>query len=204
MIVTEILRNEHRIIEQVLNCLEKIAGRCTAEGDLDAGSATSALDFFRNFADRCHHGKEEGRLFPLLEERGLPRNGGPTGVMRAEHEQGRLLLQGMADAVGAAENRDAAAPGRFAACARSYVELMRSHIRKEDERLFPMADRVLSPTDQESLQEAFGAMEHEEMGEGTHESFLRLANELADRWNVPRARLETAAPACGSCGCHGH
>jgi hypothetical protein len=38
------------------------------------------------------------------------------------------------------------------------------------------------------------------MGQGTHEKYLRIADELADRWNVARADVE---PACGhvcSCG----
>ena len=31
---TQILMNEHRVIEQVLNCLETIAARCLSEGKL--------------------------------------------------------------------------------------------------------------------------------------------------------------------------
>jgi hemerythrin-like domain-containing protein len=200
MNATDILSSEHRVIEQVLACLEKIADRCGSAGGLDRESASQALDFFRSFADRCHHGKEEERLFPLLEQRGLSREHGPTGVMRFEHDQGRALLGGMAAAVAAADAGDATARERFAAHARGYVDLLRAHIRKEDERLFPMANRVLSAKDQESLLEAFGAMEHEDMGQGTHERYLRLADELADRWNVPRATA--AAPACRSCGGH--
>jgi hemerythrin-like domain-containing protein len=204
MNATEILRNEHRVIEQVLACLEKIADLCTPGRGLDAPSASQALDFFRNFADRCHHGKEEKRLFPLLEQRGFSPEHGPTGVMRFEHEQGRGLLRGMASAVAAAEAGDATAAGRFAADARRYVDLLRAHIRKEDEHLFPMADRALSANDQRSLEETFGSMEHDEMGQGSHENYLRLADELADRWAVPHARREGAAAAGGSCGCHKH
>lgn len=199
MRATDVLMDEHRVIEQVLSCLEKLANRCEAGEKLDSTSALEALAFFRNFADRCHHGKEEGRLFPLLEGRGLPREGGPTGVMRREHDEGRRLLQGMADAVAAPEGPSAA--GRFAAFARRYVDLLREHIRKEDGCLFPLADRALSAQDQEALREAFGAMEHEEMGEGTHETYLALADELADRWGVPK--VCNAAGAGRACGC-GH
>src|SRR5262245_60786760 len=99
MKATDILMDEHRVIEQVLNCLEKLADRCEAGETLDNTSASEALPFFRNFADRCHHGKEEGHLFPLLEARGFSRQGGPTGVMLHEHEEGRGLLTAMARAV---------------------------------------------------------------------------------------------------------
>jgi hemerythrin-like domain-containing protein len=197
MNATEILRHEHRVIEQVLECLERMAERCAYGVPLDVKSATQALDFFRNFADRCHHGKEESRLFPLLERRGFAREGGPTAVMRWEHDEGRRLLQGMAAAVAAPGEPSAA--GRFAALARRYVSLLREHIRKEDGCLFPLADRALSAQDQEALQEAFGAMEHDEMGEGAHETYVGLADDLADRWGVHRAF--NAVAAGGPCGC---
>ena len=51
-----------------------------------------AVDFIRNFADRTHHGKEEDNLFPALEQHGMPRQGGPVGVMLDEHDQGRGLV----------------------------------------------------------------------------------------------------------------
>src|SRR5262245_7867837 len=96
MTATEILKGEHRVIEQVLDCLDRITELALAEGRLDALSARQALAFFETFADRCHHGKEEGQLFPLLEARGLARQGGPTGVMLSEHEHGRAHIRCMA------------------------------------------------------------------------------------------------------------
>jgi hemerythrin-like domain-containing protein len=194
MKATEILMAEHRVIEQVLNCLEKLAERCEAGEILDRTSALAALDFFRHFADRCHHGKEEGHLFPLLEARGLPREGGPTGVMLAEHEEGRRLIGAMISAV--REN----GPREFACYARAYVGLLREHIRKEDHCLFPMAARALSVGDVESLARSFQNVESAEMGEGTHEHYLGLANDLAGRLGVPRVEV---SPSCGhTCGHH--
>jgi hemerythrin-like domain-containing protein len=193
MKVTDILMDEHRVIEQVLNCLEKLAERCEAGHELDAVSAREALDFFRNFADRCHHGKEEDCLFPLLEARGLARQGGPTGVMLHEHEEGRRLIAGLASAI------DTDSPVEFARQAWAYVRLLRDHIRKEDHCLFPMAAAILSGTDAESLAQLFEHAENADMGEGTHERYLRLANDLADRLGVPRARV---ASGCGPACCH--
>jgi hemerythrin-like domain-containing protein len=187
--------DEHRVIEQVLNCLEKLADRCEAGEKLDGTSALEALEFFRNFADRCHHGKEEGHLFPLLEARGFGRQGGPTGVMLHEHEEGRRLVAAMARTV----ERDT--PREFVRHARAYVGLLREHIRKEDQCLFPMAAGILSGTDAESLARRFEHVENAEMGEGTHEQYLQLANDLADRLDVNRAQV---TPACGHARCHHH
>ncbi len=68
MSTTQVLQDEHRIIERVLDCLERLAERCRAEGRLDAGPARDAIEFFRGFADRAHHGKEENHLFPMAEQ----------------------------------------------------------------------------------------------------------------------------------------
>jgi hemerythrin-like domain-containing protein len=193
---TEILSTEHRVIEQVLACLEVLADRCTADGVLDRQAAGQALDFFRTFADGCHHGKEEDHLFPLLEARGLPREGGPTGVMRWEHELGRRHLRVMAEAV------DAADISRFADHARAYANLLREHIAKEDERLFPMADRFLTAEDRQELLDRFADVEGRKMHAGTHEKYLQLANDLADRLGVPRAPVVGTAKGGCSCDCH--
>jgi hypothetical protein len=52
------------------------------------------------------------------------------------------------------------APGagkRFLDHARAYVPLMRRHIDKEDQCLFPWVERYLTTLERASLQEAFGA-----------------------------------------------
>jgi hemerythrin-like domain-containing protein len=201
---TDILKGEHRVIEQVLCCLEKMAHQCGAGRPLDYQAAREALDFFKYFADDCHHAKEEDFLFPLLEAKGFSQDHGPTGVMLREHEQGRRYLCGMAGALEEAAQGDPAAPGQFAGLALGYVALLRDHIAKEDERLFPMADRSLTPADQLALLDAFARVEDAEMFSHTHEKYLRIANELARRYGVPLIPLEAVAgPGCCSCSPHG-
>ena len=126
--------------------------------------AKDAVAFFRDFADRCHHGKEEAHLFPALEAKGFPRQGGPTGVMLHEHEQGRAHVRGMAEDIDAAAAGDAAALRQFIEHAEGYISLLREHIYKEDHVLFQLADRTLSEADQQALSAAFGQVEAEEMG----------------------------------------
>ena len=182
----------------MLDCLEKIAQNCAAEGRLDRTSAEQALDFFCNFADRCHHGKEETHLFPAMEAKGFPRQGGPTGVMFADHEQGRAHIRGMAQAVDGAVAGEREAVSRFVTHAHGYVGLLREHIEKEDHCLFTMANQALNEEDQQTLLAAFEHVEHEHMGLGTHEKYLHIADELADRFGVTRAVGDSSR----SCCCH--
>ncbi len=197
---TEILSSEHRVIERVLNCLEAMVRRAKSAGRLEGESAHEAVAFFRNFADHCHHGKEEDHLFPALEAAGFPRQGGPTGVMLHEHELGRAHLRGMDEAVEAAAAGDAAALGQFVSHAEGYLAVLREHIYKEDHVLFPLAERTLDEEEQQRLVGEFRRVEAEEMGAGTHERYLHVAQELAKQYGV--AATPTAAPTGPfHCGC---
>ena len=175
---TEILMTEHRAIERILAVLETAAHRLDEGQRPRADLFREAVDFVRNFADRCHHGKEEENLFPRMEERGLPREGGPLTVMLAEHDQGRAHVRAIADAIDAYESGDESAARTIAENARGYLQLLRGHIMKEDNILFPMSDRVLTPDDQQELEQRFEQVETEVMGPGAHERYHRLLDRL--------------------------
>ncbi|MGQ9576713.1 MAG: hemerythrin domain-containing protein [Thermoguttaceae bacterium] len=195
---TEILSQEHRVIEQVLACLEKIVENATLDRKLDGQAARDAIEFFRAFADRCHHGKEEARLFPAMEAKGFSPECGPTAVMRAEHDLGRLRVREMEAAIDAAAAGQKEAIDRFTGHARAYVELLRQHIQKEDHCLFAMADQALSEAEQAGLLAAFEKVESDQMQPGTHESYLRLADALAERLGIPRAATaQGSGQVCG-------
>ena len=188
---TEVLKAEHRVIEQVLNCLEVMTDRACVDGRLDGATARDVIDFFRNFADGCHHAKEEEHFFPMLEQYGFDPDQGPTAVMRTEHHIGRLHLRGMEANLVAAAAGDPDALTRFADQAWAFIKLLREHIQKEDQRLFAMADRFLNPQVQGLLLLRF---EEAERGQepGKHQHYLALADSLAERFGVPRAATTTA------------
>jgi len=193
---TEILMDEHRVIETVLDCLEAMAARCAEGGSLDAQSAREAVDFFRGFADRCHHGKEEAELFPAMEARGFPADQGPTAVMRAEHAEGRRLLAEIERAIDGAAAPEPRASRAFAESSLRYTALLREHIQKEDHCLFPMADGALTNEDQAALLARFERVEQQDLGVAAHVRYLGLADALAARFGVRRQRA-TAEPCCG-------
>jgi hemerythrin-like domain-containing protein len=194
---TEILSSEHRVIEQVLDCLERIGDVAGSRGALDRPSAAQALEVLTTFADRCHHGKEEGALFPMLEKRGLPGHVGPVAVMKSEHDVGRAAIARMRAAL------DEEKPFAFAASAHEYVELLRDHIAKEDGVLFPLAESVMRDEDRAEVLAAFERAEHDDLGTGVHERMLAIADELAERYGVARAAERVPASAHTCCG-HKH
>jgi len=130
MTPTSMLRDEHRVIQKGLDLLETALGRAGAS---EPEAWDRLVEWFRAFADRNHHAKEEQALFPAMARAGVPVAGGPIGVMLDEHAEARSLVRAMATA-------DAA--GRVAA-ARHYVTLLRQHMDKENDVLFAIADSVL-------------------------------------------------------------
>lgn len=176
---TEELRAEHEGILVMLRILERVSGQLTSPGSVELKHLDQILDFLRVFVDRCHHGKEEDILFPALERTGIPRRGGPIGVMLSEHEAGRGHIRDMGEALdGLHKGLDAAAP-RFTGASARYIELLKHHIEKENNVLFPMADRILPEQEQVRISEELDKLEKERIGEGRHEAFHRLMDDLA-------------------------
>lgn len=175
---TEILRQEHDAILRMLDATEEVARRLGNRESVEPQILDHLLEFFRLFADRCHHGKEEDLLFPLLEKKGMPRGGGPIGVMLMEHDHGRGLVARMATAGKEFAAGELQAGPRWAAAAADYVALLREHIAKENGVLFVMAERMLTPAEQQELALAFDRNETEKMGAGTHERLHAMMDKL--------------------------
>ena len=96
----------------------------------------------------------------------------------------------MEAAVEAASTGDPEALKWFVQHGQSYVKLLGEHIHKEDSCLFPAANHRLTENNQEQILIGFEKVEAEQIGKGTHEKYLTLANQLADRFDVPRSVLK--------------
>jgi hemerythrin-like domain-containing protein len=175
MMPTEELKHEHQVILLVLAGAERQAGR---PGEADLAQIGEMIEFFVNFVDRCHHSKEEKHLFVKMEERGIPHDG-PIRVMLDEHDQGRRLVTAMKKSLSETWAGSGAATEALRNDLIAYVRLLRSHIDKEDNILYPMADSAFTAEDRRSLEDAFKKVESEEMGEGVHEKYHQLAHRLA-------------------------
>ncbi len=180
MIPTQQLMDDHRKIEEMLDILEAAALEVESGHAVDQSHLAQMLDFLRQFADRYHHGREEQLLFPSMEEAGVPREGGPIGVMLMEHVLGRNFIAAMQAALDAWEEEGA--PRRFVEQAQGYVSLLRGHIYKEDHVLFPMAQRVLSPTAQEALTERFAQVETELLRPEARQAYMCTLEQFSARY----------------------
>lgn len=184
MRATQDLIAEHEAVLLALDLLARVedalgAGRADAPQHLQ-----ELLDFLTGFVDLCHHGKEEDVLFPELERRGVPREGGPIGVMLAEHEAGRGHVRAMADGLARLRAGEPSAVDAIRQHAAAYRALLRSHIGKENGVLFPMADRLVPHDAAETMFERFEEIERDRVGAGRHEAFHAMLHRLREHYGL--------------------
>lgn len=172
----DVLRKEHQIIREMAGAAETTA-ESVRGGDVDLDRVAQLLDFFRNFADRCHHAKEEDELFPALRQ--ALDDTTAVDLLVQQHEEGRILLEGIAarhatiTSGGTASDREA-----LARYLDEYAHLMARHIDLENDFLWPRASVELDAAEKERLARAFHRIEVQDLGEGFHEKYHTMAMEI--------------------------
>ena len=186
MEATRCLREEHQVILRVLDCFDITLRRSRDTGEVTREVYEPFVEFFRGFADKYHHCKEEDRLFPRMEQRGIPREGGPIGVMLYEHQQGRMHVRTIFENLEAADRGNKDAIQTILEHGQEYLDLLRSHIDKEDHCLFGMAEQVIKGADLADLTQAY---DDAESGSDYRETVTRcqaIADDLAKAYNIPK------------------
>ena len=195
---TTALRSEHKNILAVIACLRAACGAARGGGGYDADTFRQGVDFIRNYADGWHHAKEEVHLFPALEAAGMPRDGGPVGVMLHEHEIGRSFVAAIVENLEAAAEGDDSARATVLENATAYADLLEGHIQKEDGILFEMADNLLPPDVHRQLEEAYETAIPEGANADTGGHYEKLARTLCERWKIDPDE-DRSRPVAGGC-----
>jgi len=173
---TDVIEREHQVIQKVVATMSVVADRLDAGQKVDAAILGDISTFLHDFSEACHHEKEERFLFPLLEARGVPASGCPIAVLHHEHQKGHALLAQLDDATQAFV-RSGAVKDTLVATLRDLVRLYVDHIWKEDYLLLPLANKVLSEDDHDTLCQQFDSIE-EGLGAGKHQQLEQLSARL--------------------------
>lgn len=157
--ITRALVNEHRLILRMIALLENNAARTAGGSYTNWQFYLDGVDFIRNYADRFHHAKEEDVLFEALIKNGMPRENSPIAAMLMEHDQGRAFVKSMESAALEALAGRSGREQTIADNALAYAALLREHISKEDEILYPLAERVIPDTMRDGIIAGYAAAE---------------------------------------------
>ena len=162
--ITKILSEEH---QNILKVIESMLSECDSleKGkELDRTFFEKAIEFIRNYADTFHHAKEEDVLFKIMLDNADGMHYNPIPVMLHEHDLGRNFVSSMVIGL---EGNDTKL---LIENAREYGFLLRDHIYKEDNILYPMAEEAVSEEDKERVLQLYDEVG---AGQNTHAGLLQ-------------------------------
>ena len=152
------LETDHGYILSLIEVMEQI----TLTVDPNPEHLEMIVAVIREFADGLHHAKEENLLFPLMVKKGYSAEKGPVAVMLYEHQLGRNFVTGIAEGILQLRAGKREAIKEVYSNMLGYADLLKNHIAKENNVLFPMADKVFTETEKESLSAAFTEVEFDQ------------------------------------------
>lgn len=152
---TQNLENDHVHILRLIGVMERI----TESRDPNLEHLETIVKVIREFADGLHHAKEEQLLFPLMVKKGFSNESGPVAIMLHEHIMGRNYVKGMTDNILLFKQGERVALSTIYSNMLGYADLLKNHIRKENNVLFLMADKAFTPAEQELLMRDFAKVE---------------------------------------------
>jgi hemerythrin-like domain-containing protein len=170
---TDLLREEHQVIRRVLRVLRGLS----MMDEVPNAHLREILKFSQTFIDRCHQGKEEHCLFPCLETRGIPQEGGSIATMRMEHQLGRNLVRSIEDSL-ARYGEGKSSKRELLGLCREYVNLLEQHFLKEETGLFLMAGQVMHQEDDAATVSCFHEVDAKKIGVDVPRRMLAAAKKI--------------------------
>ncbi len=163
------LRKDHDLIEKVISAMQITVGLLKDGKKVPESILLPTIDFAKNFTNVCHHSKEEETLFPALGQMGMPTNMGPIRMMIMEHETTKKITEKIEEF--AKTYLDAGDPSNLIECIELYIEHVKAHLWKENNRLFMMADARL---------QAYGKQVEEELQKTEDSKLAKLGKTRSD------------------------
>jgi len=128
---------EHRLIDRLIRLLTRELTRMCERNKADLVFLEQAVDFIRNYADKCHHGKEEDILFrDLMKKKLIPLHKRIIHQLVREHQMGRNAVKRLIAARAVYEKRKMQGLRGIKKEIRWLSEFYPRHIAKEDKGFF--------------------------------------------------------------------
>ena len=171
---TKNLENDHVNILRLITVMEKII----LVKSTNTEHFEKSVNLIKCYADGFHHAKEENLLFPMMVKKGYSIEQGPIAVMLHDHIQGRDYVKGMTEGIAEFKTGNDTVLSQIYENMQGYIILLRSHIAKENNVLFRMADNALSENDQQELLEEFAKVENEGVCGGGLKDWITIIENL--------------------------
>lgn len=183
---------EHRLIEEMIRLLDAEVDKIREKREINILLIDHAVDFFRTYADRTHHGKEEDILFRDLAKKSLSwEHNRIMEELIEEHVQARKKVGRLIKA----KNNFLAGSGESAPvadCIRDLISFYPPHIEKEDKHFFFPCLNYFSPAEQDRMLAEFQEFDRRMI----HEKYTKAVEEFLGR-KVAHSPVRTSTERSG-------
>lgn len=166
---------EHRIIEQIPKLIKKELVKVEKEGLIDPHFIDVTVGFLRNYADKCHHGKEEEILFRALESKQL--SAGHKATLKRlldDHVKARATVRSLIEAKEKYVNGDKRTLNAITKALEALAELYPAHITVEDKEFFIPVMGYFSREEQDEMVRQFLEFDRNII----HKEYKKIVDEL--------------------------
>jgi hemerythrin-like domain-containing protein len=173
-----IIRDEHRSIAAVLHGMKELVFRIRERGaKIDPRVFRAMLYYLDTFSERMHHPKEDQYLFAPLRRLGAGADA-LIAELETEHAQGENTLRRVEQCLVRYEEGGEKEFPEFAGEVERFVEGYWDHMSKEEERVFPLAEKLFTRSDWEAIDKAFQANADPLANERNERDFRKLFSRI--------------------------
>lgn len=167
----KVLFDEHEIIANAIDTARQARSLIGKEDAAYEKLIHQLIGFFRNYADKYHHFKEEEILFPEMAKRNDLLADGVIKEMFENHEDFREMIRNIEKALN--EKKYSEAQQQL----EKYTEALLDHIAVENDEVFQTAESIFS---EEELEKIFFRFEDcdRDLGNAKKEELKELADTL--------------------------
>ena len=167
---------EHRLIEKMLNAVQRSLERIEKTQSIDPYFVDTAVDFIRVYADRTHHGKEEDIMFTELRGKHLSNEDRQLmNELIEDHIFSRNNTKALVEANMRYRMGDQSAFNEIRDRLKTFIDFYPIHIKKEDDIFFPSVRSYFSEEEEDQAMLA-GFWEFDK--KMIHEKYKAVVKEL--------------------------
>ncbi len=150
-----VLKEEHRALMKAAYLLHEQIERLEQNKGAQVQVLTKLIAFFKQFIEDAHYQKESQLLLPALKRCGAPLGDCSLTLLEQDHERSQALLNTLENLLPACEKNESLIRQKLMETLTELKELYTRHTLKEENFVFPLAEKYLSAGVQKTLFEAF-------------------------------------------------
>ena len=171
------LRAEHETMQGLLSVLDGMAARLRSDVPVPREDLADVMTVIVEFADRCHHAKEEDVLFPALASASPQVGAEIARRLTSDHQAFRKIAASLRESVPRA-GRSRVARDQLGKLLSTYARVLREHVEIEEQTLLPEFERAMEFAARQRIAEEFERLEREDVGLGMHEAYDAIVRRL--------------------------